>query len=91
QLAAAAEQVRVNGGWVFALGRGPLDDRRSTVHRRDRFGIRRRGGYFSVDTGKYSTGPWLALRVANAILPPRPGRGAGVADGHVVARSRRCR
>jgi len=34
QLAAAAEQVRVNGGWVFALGRGPLDDRRSTVHRR---------------------------------------------------------
>jgi hypothetical protein len=26
-----------------------------------------RGGYFSVDTGKYSVAPWLARRVADRL------------------------
>ena len=68
-LAAIADEIRVEGGWVFASGRGPLGDRASTLHRRDRLGIHRRGNYFSVDTGKYSTAPWLALQVAEAIVP----------------------
>lgn len=65
-LDAAAEMV-VAGGWVFAVGRGALDDPASSLHRRDGFGVVRRGRYLSVDTGKYSTAPWLAARVANAI------------------------
>jgi hypothetical protein len=68
-LAAAAREVRVEGGWVFALGRGSLGDRASTLHRRDRLGIHRRGNYLSIDTGKYSTAPYLALRTADTILP----------------------
>jgi len=63
-----AETIRIEGGWVFALGRGSLADRRSTLHRRDRIGIRRHGAYISVDTGKYSTAPWLALEVADSII-----------------------
>jgi len=63
----AAEEVTVAGGWVFAVGRGPLSDPASTLHRRDAFGVRRRGRYLSVDTGKYSTAPWLAARIADAI------------------------
>jgi glycine/D-amino acid oxidase-like deaminating enzyme len=63
----AAEEVVVAGGWVFAVGRGPLSDPASTLHRRDAFGVRRRGRYLSVDTGKYSTAPWLAARIADAI------------------------
>jgi hypothetical protein len=59
----AAERIAARGGWVFAQGRGALDDRAATIHRRDRFGILQRGSYVSVDTGKYSTAPWLAREV----------------------------
>jgi glycine/D-amino acid oxidase-like deaminating enzyme len=63
----AAEDVVVAGGWVFAVGRGSLADPASALHRRDAFGVQRRGRYLSVDTGKYSTAPWLAARIASAI------------------------
>jgi hypothetical protein len=64
---AAAETLTVHGGFVFARERGPLDDPASTIHRRDRFGIERVGSYFSVDTGKYCTAPWLARQVVAQI------------------------
>jgi len=67
-IAAEAETVDVNGGWVFALGDGSLADPKSTLHRRDRIGVRRAGTYISVDTGKYSIAPWLARQVADEIL-----------------------
>jgi hypothetical protein len=64
---AAAVETRLEGGWVFAHGKGSLADPAATLHRRDRFGIRRSGTYFSIDTGKYSTAPWLAREVAALI------------------------
>lgn len=63
----AAETLKVRGGFVFAQERGALDDPMSSIHRRDRFGIHRNGNYISVDTGKYSTAPWLAEQVANKL------------------------
>jgi glycine/D-amino acid oxidase-like deaminating enzyme len=62
-----AESVVVHGGFVFARGTGALDDPRSGLHRRDRYGVERLGTYHSVDTGKYSTAPWLARELANEI------------------------
>lgn len=62
-----AESVVVHGGFVFARGAGALDDPRSGLHRRDRYGVERRGSYHSVDTGKYSTAPWLARELADEI------------------------
>lgn len=62
-----AESVVVHGGFVFARGAGALDDPRSGLHRRDRYGVERRGSYYSVDTGKYSTAPWLARELAAEI------------------------
>ncbi len=62
-----AEEVRLEGGWVFAVGSGDLGDADATLHRRDRIGIKRTGSYISVDTGKYSIAPWLARRVVDAI------------------------
>lgn len=59
-----ADTVQLQGGWVFAQGRGSLSDPASSLHRRDRFGVVERGTYLSVDTGKYSTAPWLARQVA---------------------------
>jgi hypothetical protein len=64
----SAASIKVGGGWVFANGRGSLADPGATLHRRDAFGILRVGRYLSVDTGKFSTAPWLAQRVAHAIL-----------------------
>ncbi|MBM7504044.1 glycine/D-amino acid oxidase-like deaminating enzyme [Agromyces aurantiacus] len=65
-----AESVVVHGGFVFARGAGALDDPRSGLHRRDRYGVERLGTYFSVDTGKYSTAPWLARELAEEIAGP---------------------
>ena len=63
----AAEDVKVRGGFVFAQGQGSIGDPKSTLHRRDRFGVRRRGNYYSIDTGKYSTAPWIAANLAASI------------------------
>ncbi|MEZ5873578.1 MAG: FAD-dependent oxidoreductase [Hyphomicrobiales bacterium] len=63
----AADCTMLGGGWVFALGKGALDDPAATIHRRDRFGIRRYGSYISVDTGKYSIAPWIARRLVEEI------------------------
>ncbi len=62
-----AESTIVHGGFVYARGRGSLDDPGSGLHRRDRYGVARRGAYFSIDTGKYSTAPWLARALADEI------------------------
>jgi glycine/D-amino acid oxidase-like deaminating enzyme len=64
---AAAEHIALEGGYVFAQGRGSLADRTATLHRRDRFGVVRRGRYISVDTGKYSTAPLMARELAAAM------------------------
>jgi glycine/D-amino acid oxidase-like deaminating enzyme len=62
-----AEAIRLAGGYVFAQGRGPLASATSTLHRRDRSGVLRRGRYYSIDTGKYSVAPALADAVAREI------------------------
>ena len=67
EILAAAEDLKVRGGFVFAQGRGSLGNLKSTLHRRDRFGVRRLGNYYSVDTGKYSTAPWMAAKLATDI------------------------
>lgn len=63
----AAEDIKVRGGFVFAQARGSVDDPTASIHRRDRFGVRREGNYYSVDTGKYSTAPWMAEQLAAEI------------------------
>lgn len=62
-----AEEITLAGGYVFAQGRGSLASAASTLHRRDRSGIARRGQYYSIDTGKYSVAPALAEAVAREI------------------------
>lgn len=64
----AAEELRVEGGWVFANGSGALSDPESSLHRRERVGIHQSGNWFSVDTGKYSLAPWLAGELTSRIM-----------------------
>ncbi|PLW70564.1 hypothetical protein C0039_00060 [Pseudohalioglobus lutimaris] len=68
RLMEASTRISVEGGWVFANGRGLLSDPNSSLHRRDQVGIHRTGNWYSVDTGKYSMAPWLALHVSHEIL-----------------------
>jgi hypothetical protein len=62
-------ELAVEGGWVVAPGTGALSDPSSRLHQRDRFGVRRYGSYITVDTGKYSTAPWLAKTIADELMP----------------------
>lgn len=61
------EHLSLRGGWVFAAGQGQLSDPSSTLHRRTDYGITVKGGYISVDTGKYSHAPLLAAKVAEYV------------------------
>lgn len=63
------EQLDVGGGWVYAAGQGALSDPGATIHRRHNLGVTRHGNYLSVDTGKYSTAPWLARQIADWLVP----------------------
>lgn len=71
----------VRGGYVVAHGHGDIDRPDSPLHERDRPGVRElRPGYLSVDTGKYTLGPLMALRAAAIVRERlgRPGSGARV-------------
>ena len=50
-------------------GRSATGAPRSTAEMR--YGITRLGNYVSIDTGKYSTAPWMARRAAEGIVDPR--------------------
>lgn len=63
-----SSSLTLAGGWVVAHGTGSLADIGSPLHRRDRFGVSRFGSYYSVDTGKYATAPWIAERLAGEIM-----------------------
>ncbi|MZR31636.1 NAD(P)/FAD-dependent oxidoreductase [Sneathiella litorea] len=64
----AAQDIRVEGGFVFAQGRGSIAERSSTLHSRDKFGITRKGRYYSIDTGKYSSAPELATILVKELM-----------------------
>lgn len=68
ELGANVERLHIGGGWVFAAGRGALSTPASSLHRRADYGVQRLGTYLSIDTGKYSTAPWLARAVAEELL-----------------------
>lgn len=61
------ELMRLEGGWVYAEGEGSLADPSSTLHRRDSYGTRRHRDYLSIDTGKYSTAPWVAEQLIDSL------------------------
>lgn len=55
-------------GMIFARGDTDIDDLGSRLHRRDEVGVRSVKGYHSVDTGKYTLVPLLALEAATRVL-----------------------
>lgn len=66
-----AEEIKVAGGWVYANRSGELSDPSATLHGRSEFGVEKLGSYYSINTGKYSTAPWLARQIAKMISEER--------------------
>jgi glycine/D-amino acid oxidase-like deaminating enzyme len=74
ELAAVAEAdvaaATVHAGIVYARGTTDIDDPRSGYHERHAIGPRSYGRYHKVDTGKYTTAPLFARRLAERIAGP---------------------
>lgn len=62
-----AQAIRIEGGWVYARGRGQISERGASLHKRDKWGVLRSGNYLSIDTGKYSVAPWIAEQLAASL------------------------
>jgi 2-polyprenyl-6-methoxyphenol hydroxylase-like FAD-dependent oxidoreductase len=65
-------EISVRGGIIVAQGETDIDDPASRLHERTGVGVRSQAGYHSVDTGKYTLAPMLALAVAERISHEYP-------------------
>lgn len=63
----ADADLDVRGGVIFSWGKARIGDLSDEVHHRTEIGITSRGGYHTIDTGKYGMAPLFALEVANRI------------------------
>ena len=63
-------EIDIQGGAIYALAVSDIDDRASRLHRRHDVGIQSRGSYHSVDTGKFTLGPAMAIDVADRVRAP---------------------
>ncbi|WP_157963133.1 FAD-dependent oxidoreductase [Algoriphagus litoralis] len=61
------EAVDPVGGDILALGTVDVDKNESRLHERFEVGIRSFGNYHTVDTGKYTIIPYLAMKVADRL------------------------
>ncbi len=62
----------VTGGVVVAWGDSDIDTPHSELHRRHAIGVYDHDGYLSVDTGKLTTAPLFAARVAELLGRGKP-------------------
>lgn len=60
--------VDASSGVIFAWGDSDIDDPASELHERHAIGVTSAGGYHSVNTGKYTTMPLLAMEAARRVL-----------------------
>lgn len=61
------ETVDPVGGVILALGNSDVDVEKSRLHDRFEIGLRSFGKYHTVDTGKYTLIPFLAMEVADRV------------------------
>ncbi len=61
------KDVEPVGGVIYAYGNTDVDSEKSHLHSRYEVGIRTFGKYHTVNTGKYTLVPYLALKLANRV------------------------
>ncbi len=64
--------VEVRGGVIAARGATDIDDMNSELHERFNIGTISVDGYHSIDIGKYTTVPLLAIEVCDRICDSQP-------------------
>jgi hypothetical protein len=60
-----SSQVDTRGGMILATGRLDVDDPASELHSRIQVGLNQQGSYISINTGKYTLAPLMAVRAAD--------------------------
>ena len=63
----AVAAIQKSGAPKVKVAVSDIDDRASRLHRRHDVGILSRGTYHSVDTGKFTLGPAMAIDVADRV------------------------
>jgi hypothetical protein len=63
-----AEPKIIDAGLIVAYGKTDVDDSNSTLHNRSDLGFRSVGNYHSIETGKLTTAPMIAVNFVNSIL-----------------------
>lgn len=58
----------VDAGPIVAYGKTDVDDADSTLHNRSGIGFKSVGNYHSIETGKLTTAPMIAVNFVNTIL-----------------------
>lgn len=58
---------QVAGGVIFSWGESDIDDPGSELHRRYDIGLHEHDGYYSIDTGKFTTAPLFAQHLADRL------------------------
>ena len=61
----------VDAGVIVAWGSSDIDDPTSELHERHAIGVREEDGWFSIDTGKFTTAPLFAEQLAELVGPRR--------------------
>jgi hypothetical protein len=59
--------VDTRGGMILATGRLDVDDASSPLHSRVKIGVSQKGSFFSLNTGKYTLAPIMAVHCAERI------------------------
>jgi hypothetical protein len=71
-LRSSTGQWDAGGGYITAWGATGIEDEKSQLHERFEVGVHSVGGHHSVDTGKYTLGPYFAELVAERVRPAAP-------------------
>jgi glycine/D-amino acid oxidase-like deaminating enzyme len=62
-----ATPLQIDAGAIVAFGRSDVDDAASGLHDRSRIGVTSCGGYHSVEPGKLTTAPRIAVDAADRV------------------------
>jgi hypothetical protein len=61
------DRAVVAGGYIFAWGYTDIDDPNSELHQRHDIGLHQKERWLSLDTGKFTTAPSLAMQAADRV------------------------
>lgn len=64
----SSSPLLVDAGSIVAIGNTDVNDPLSTLHTRSQLGFRQNGNYYSIETGKLTTAPMIAVSFVKSIL-----------------------